>query len=75
VAKALMAESATATDAGAAAASTSEEPLPQATPSDAIGCAACGKEAAKKCACLIMNYCSRECQVKDWKAHKKVSAR
>ncbi|KAK6351322.1 hypothetical protein TWF718_004486 [Orbilia javanica] len=40
-------------------------------------CAACGKEETedrklKKCvACMNIEYCSKECQKKDWKAHKK----
>ena len=39
-------------------------------------CAACGVEASsavklKKCkTCLAVYYCSRECQVADWQAHK-----
>ena len=37
-------------------------------------CEKCGKEAMKmnKCsACRLVWYCSRECQLGDWKAHKK----
>lgn len=34
-------------------------------------CSACGKEATKRCSkCRMEWYCSRECQVKDWKKHK-----
>jgi len=36
-------------------------------------CAKCGKEATKRCSrCRIEWYCSRECQVQSWKAHKTV---
>lgn len=36
-------------------------------------CGSCGKEAVKKCGrCGIEWYCSRECQVKQWKTHKQV---
>ncbi|KAF3134815.1 hypothetical protein TWF569_010080 [Orbilia oligospora] len=41
------------------------------------GCALCGKEEdgdrkLRKCtACMNVEYCSKECQKKDWKAHKK----
>ena len=41
-------------------------------------CQLCGKSAAakekefKKCSvCRLARYCSRECQLGDWKAHKK----
>ena len=37
-------------------------------------CENCGKEAAKmkKCSvCKLVRYCSEECQLKDWKEHKK----
>ena len=37
-------------------------------------CQMCGKEAAKmkKCSvCKRVRYCSEECQLKDWKEHKK----
>jgi hypothetical protein len=37
------------------------------------GCNVCSKPKAKKCGrCMEVAYCSRECQVKDWKEHKKV---
>ena len=36
-------------------------------------CGKCGKEASKKCSrCGIEWYCSRECQVAAWKAHKNI---
>lgn len=36
-------------------------------------CKMCGKKNAKKCGkCMRVAYCSRECQVNDWKEHKKV---
>ena len=36
-------------------------------------CAVCGEEAAKKCPCKLVMYCSKECQKRDWKAgHKDV---
>lgn len=38
----------------------------------AVPCNVCGKEADKKCKCMVAKYCSRECQVSDWKKHKKV---
>ena len=39
---------------------------------DISTCKMCQKEAAKKCArCKNAEYCSRECQVKDWQEHKK----
>ena len=37
-------------------------------------CEKCGKEAArmKKCSvCKLVRYCSEECQLGDWKSHKK----
>ena len=37
-------------------------------------CQLCGKEAQrmKKCSvCKLVRYCSEECQLKDWKSHKK----
>jgi hypothetical protein len=37
------------------------------------GCKMCDEKIAKKCGkCMRVAYCSRECQVKDWKEHKKV---
>lgn len=35
-------------------------------------CKKCGKESAKNCCtgCKITFYCSKECQVADWKTHK-----
>lgn len=36
-------------------------------------CALCGEEASKRCSrCRNEWYCGRECQVKQWKAHKPV---
>lgn len=36
-------------------------------------CNKCGKEAVKKCGrCKSVYYCSRECQVDDWKSHKPI---
>ncbi|CAI8000766.1 Zinc finger MYND domain-containing protein 10 [Geodia barretti] len=36
-------------------------------------CAVCGGEAMKRCSrCRVEWYCSRECQVKDWKRHKPI---
>ena len=36
-------------------------------------CQVCGKEGRKKCGgCGEVQYCSRECQTKDWKSHKSV---
>ena len=43
--------------------------------SDDRNCCGCGKAAVKlmKCSkCKTVSYCSRECQVADWKEHKKV---
>ena len=35
-------------------------------------CQICRKDASKRCVkCLSVWYCSKECQVADWKAHKK----
>jgi len=37
-------------------------------------CQLCGKEAEKmkKCSvCRLVRYCSQECQLEDWKEHKK----
>jgi hypothetical protein len=37
-----------------------------------LRCWVCWKAGTKKCAqCLEVGYCSRECQVKDWRMHKK----
>ena len=34
-------------------------------------CANCGKVATQRCSkCKNQLYCSRECQIKQWKAHK-----
>ena len=36
-------------------------------------CASCGKKGKKKCGrCMEVKYCSRECQVGDWRMHKVV---
>lgn len=36
-------------------------------------CAACGEPATQRCSkCKSEWYCSRECQLKSWKAHKEV---
>lgn len=36
-------------------------------------CNKCGKDAIKKCGrCKSVYYCSRECQVEDWKTHKPI---
>jgi len=36
-------------------------------------CNRCLKVAAKKCAnCETVRYCSRECQRRDWKEHKRI---
>lgn len=38
---------------------------------DGFKCAKCSKEAFKRCSkCKNVWYCSRECQVADWKEHK-----
>jgi MYND finger len=35
-------------------------------------CRICNKKGSRKCArCMEARYCSKECQVKDWKVHKK----
>ncbi|KAG9020393.1 hypothetical protein FS837_008266, partial [Tulasnella sp. UAMH 9824] len=35
-------------------------------------CEVCASEAKQRCSqCLLVYYCSRECQTKDWKAHKR----
>jgi len=36
-------------------------------------CSECGKPATQRCSrCKNSWYCSRECQIKQWKAHKKI---
>lgn len=36
-------------------------------------CASCGEPATQRCSkCKSVWYCSRECQLKDWKAHKEM---
>ena len=36
-------------------------------------CAGCGKKGKKKCGrCMEVKYCTRECQVADWRMHKLV---
>ena len=41
--------------------------------SDELICKVCGKVARQKCGrCVSVRYCSRECQVQDWKTHKPV---
>lgn len=36
-------------------------------------CAVCGREATKRCSkCRVEWYCSRDCQVSDWKRHKPI---
>jgi hypothetical protein len=38
-----------------------------------LGCRMCDEKIAKRCGkCMCVAYCSRECQAKDWKEHKKV---
>ncbi len=38
-------------------------------------CSVCSKNGSLRCGkCKVQYYCSRECQVKDWKIHKKVCA-
>lgn len=38
-------------------------------------CAECGEEATQRCSkCKTEWYCSRECQLKRWKAHKPICA-
>jgi MYND finger len=42
------------------------------TNNDEGKCPVCGKEGTKRCGqCMKISYCSRECQRKDWKNHKK----
>lgn len=36
-------------------------------------CSECGKPATQRCSrCKNSWYCSRECQIKQWKGHKKI---
>ena len=36
-------------------------------------CGQCGQKSSSCCSrCQLVSYCSRECQKKDWKTHKKV---
>ena len=36
-------------------------------------CSVCSKAGTKRCSkCKIQYYCSRECQMKDWKTHKRI---
>lgn len=38
-------------------------------------CAVCGQEARKKCSvCRAADYCGKDCQTRDWRAHKRVCA-
>ena len=40
-----------------------------------MSCANCGVECTQQCSrCLKVNYCSRDCQVKHWPAHKAACA-
>lgn len=40
-------------------------------PNDVGKCFHCGKNAVFNCSrCLLVKYCSRECQIADWKQHK-----
>jgi len=55
-------------------AGTTDGSVPSAKAPSQVGCRACGKEgkALSVCSrCKKVKYCSRECQVKDWKRHKK----
>ena len=48
--------------------------VPSDSPTDQVRCRACGKQegSLSLCSkCKIVRYCSKECQVKDWKDHKK----
>ncbi|KAF8554137.1 hypothetical protein OG21DRAFT_1509285 [Imleria badia] len=48
--------------------------MPSDAPTDQVRCRACGKQGGSLsvCAkCKTVRYCSKECQVKDWKDHKK----
>lgn len=38
-------------------------------------CAKCSHEAPLRCPCKAAQYCSKECQVADWKAHSQVCPR
>ena len=58
------------TAAASPPASTAPDPMP---PPISYKCNDCGKQGAKQCgACGAAFYCSRECQVRDWKKHKVV---
>ena len=51
-----------------------EEDLPVSAEPPTSGCRACGKEGKPLLACSrckMAKYCSEECQVRDWKKHKK----
>ncbi|KAF8551991.1 hypothetical protein OG21DRAFT_1604998 [Imleria badia] len=48
--------------------------MPSDAPTDQVRCRSCGKQGGSLsvCAkCKTVRYCSKECQVKDWKDHKK----
>jgi hypothetical protein len=49
------------------------KPPPPSNPASSKCCAACGKaDAPKSCSvCKVTKYCSRDCQVANWKSHKK----
>lgn len=52
--------------------SSHKEPIMDNAEGDIIRCKVCLEPAAKKCAkCQDVAYCSRACQAKDWKEHKK----